>query len=169
MVITFDIDHVVVLGYIIDWLHEHLFKDFMVIRSYRLPNPVSSFPVVESSVKVIESDHHGCDVVAASSHSTCLQDRIHSEACQSVAALIVSLALLLASDLLFIDRVDQRVGADLLHQASLPDQVNTVPILKLVEDSVAADHDEIVLLTIDPKRGHVWISDHNLVVSIKSR
>jgi len=46
--------------------------------------------------------------------------------------------------------------------------MHTVPVFQLVEDAIATNDDEVVLLSIDTEGSHVWVSDDHPVVAFKT-
>ena len=91
-----------------------------------------------------------------------------------MASLVLSLGLLSlpsAIDLrlsrFFIDSVDKWLSANVFLAARLPDKMDTISILKLIENAIAANHNKVVLVTLNLKCSHIWISNHNPIISVQ--
>lgn len=82
--------------------------------------------------------------------------------------LILCLPLLLDSVLLLVIGIDKRLSSDVLHEARLPDQMDAVAVLKLVEDSIAANHNEVLLVALNAKGSNIWVGHDNPGVAVKS-
>ena len=45
--------------------------------------------------------------------------------------------------------------------------MDTVSVLQLIKDSIAANHDKVMLVSLDFEGGDIWIGDNHELVAIK--
>ena len=185
VIIALNVDHVVRIASTITLLlvahgcHLYLLEHLVVVTGQDLSRGIllrhtnatlaratSKLALVQSTVEVVKCDDDRGYVVAAAAHGTRFQNRIDRQACQLVSPFVLRLGLLRVANCLLIHRVDERLRPSLLHEARLPDQVNTVPILQLVKYTIAADDDEVMPSPINLERRHVGVSHHYPLIAI---